>query len=615
MKKFLIFLMMFLVLYGYGISPAEIKGSGDYYYGEVLGSEGIKELGDAKDRALLRLSQNISVMVSGDFESSKVEVNGEYSESVEKIMQTYSGITLKNLRPLQSWEDGGWQVLYYLHQDSLASIYNERKRTIFSMYEKAVENEAKQNLSYALQWYYYSLILMKSIPMERIEYQDKDLRLEAAERIEQIIENVKFIYERDRMVQDNIRNVYLRVEYESKPVKLLEFNYLVKGSPVEEKVRDGRVCCRLTGASITYDELEVEIQYRYAKNRRQMTEVEQLWEAIVKPDFTNNRKISLEKSKNTEKQLEKYAIEQKPQYEKAELKLSCVDEDNCPVTKEIASSVFDLIESFQNSDFAIKYANDEFLQHKLTEICKYNQIEVIDNEYNYAINKTYEGWEARSIPVYCNYPSLNQRGMEYLVLDFDGQGILQDVNFSVFSGLYENHVGKFKDDQHNIDEAYSYRQVLVKFLEKYRTAYLNRDIATLNQIFAEEAIIIVGRVLKEGESEHNYEYGKMKLQPDIEYLEMTREEFLVRQEQIFEQQQEICLGFSSCQFNQKNDDEEVYGISMRQQYSSTGYSDEGYLFLLVDFKGNKPMIYVRSWQPSEWSENQLIKLSNFRVTN
>ncbi|MDP8211051.1 MAG: hypothetical protein P9M05_09555, partial [Candidatus Stygibacter australis] len=67
MKKYLIVLVLIIVVYGYGygISPAEIKGSGDYYYGEVLGSEGIKELGDAKDKALLRLSQNISVMVSG----------------------------------------------------------------------------------------------------------------------------------------------------------------------------------------------------------------------------------------------------------------------------------------------------------------------------------------------------------------------------------------------------------------------------------------------------------------------------------------------------------------------------------------------------------------------
>jgi len=192
---------------------------------------------------------------------------------------------------------------------------------------------------------------------------------------------------------------------------------------------------------------------------------------------------------------------------------------------------------------------------------------------------------------------------------------LQDVNFSVFSGLYENHVGKFKNCESEEAESFLYRQVLVKFLEKYRSAYLNRDLKTLNSIFADEAVIIVGRVLTPGVTDRSYEYGKSELQPDIDYLEMSKEEFLVRQEMIFNNQEDICLGFNSCEFNQKNDDKEVYGIAMRQQYSSTGYADEGYLFLLVDFKENDPMIYVRSWQPSEWTEDQLIKLSNYRVTN
>lgn len=613
MRKYFIILMMFFVLYCYGMSPAEIKSSGEYYYGEVLSSEGIEELCEAKDKALLRLSQNISVMVSGDFESSKVEVNGEYSESVEKIMRTYSGITLRNLKPLQSRSADGWNVLYYLHQDSLASIYNARKRTIISIYEKAIENEEKLNLSSALQWYYYSMILMNSIPLERIEYQGSDLRLEAAERIRQIIADVQFIYEREKMVQDNIRDVYLRLEYQGKPVKLLQFSYIVKGVPAEETARDGRVCCRLTGASITYEKLEVEIQYRFARNRKQMTEVAQLWDAIVKPDFVNERRISLQASRKSETQMKKYAIDQQPQYNKADVKLHYSNDNECEVSKTIAGGVYEFIASLKAGDLAEVYSSDGFLRDKLTDMRNYNQMEVIDNEYDYALNKTYEGWEVRTIPVYCNYPSLNRRGMEYLVLDFNDQGVLQDVNFSVFSGLYENHVAKFRNDAD--DEAFRHRQVLVKFLEKYRSAYMNRDMATLNQIFADEAVIIVGRMLKEGDTERNYEYGKTELQPDIDYLQMTKQEFMVRQEQIFAQQQDICLGFSSCEFNQKNTEKDVYGISMRQQYSSTGYSDEGYLFLLIDFKESEPMIYVRSWQPSEWSEDQLIKLSNFRVTN
>jgi hypothetical protein len=37
---------------------------------------------------------------------------------------------------------------------------------------------------------------------------------------------------------------------------------------------------------------------------------------------------------------------------------------------------------------------------------------------------------------------------------------------------------------------------------------------------------------------------------------------------------------------------------MRQSYASTTYADEGYLFLLIDFRETDPLIYVRAWQPN-----------------
>ena len=59
--------------------------------------------------------------------------------------------------------------------------------------------------------------------------------------------------------------------------------------------------------------------------------------------------------------------------------------------------------------------------------------------------------------------------------------------------------------------------------------------------------------------------------------------------------------------------QDVYGVEMRQSYASTTYSDEGYLFLLVDFSERDPLIYVRAWQPNEWNESALVKTANFRI--
>ena len=63
----------------------------------------------------------------------------------------------------------------------------------------------------------------------------------------------------------------------------------------------------------------------------------------------------------------------------------------------------------------------------------------------------------------------------------------------------------------------------------------------------------------------------------------------------------------------KNNAQNVYGVEMRQSYASTSYSDEGYLFLLIDFNERDPLIYVRAWQPNEWDESSLVKTANFRI--
>ena len=43
----------------------------------------------------------------------------------------------------------------------------------------------------------------------------------------------------------------------------------------------------------------------------------------------------------------------------------------------------------------------------------------------------------------------------------------------------------------------------------------------------------------------------------------------------------------------------IYGVSLRQRYKSDRYADDGWLFLLWDFRNaSMPLIHVRTWQPS-----------------
>ena len=144
---------------------------------------------------------------------------------------------------------------------------------------------------------------------------------------------------------------------------------------------------------------------------------------------------------------------------------------------------------------------------------------------------------------------------------------------------------------------------------------MTRDIETINKIFAEEALIIIGRILQKSKKYSDlYEYEQIGSdQPDVEYLRFAKDEYIKRQKKIFNSQPDIFLGFSNFQIRKKNNIEGVYGVSMRQHYNSTSYSDDGYLFLLIDFNEEFPKIYVRTWQPQEWSEEKLIKLSNYVI--
>ena len=59
-----------------------------------------------------------------------------------------------------------------------------------------------------------------------------------------------------------------------------------------------------------------------------------------------------------------------------------------------------------------------------------------------------------------------------------------------------------------------------------------------------------------------------------------------------------------------------YGVMLRQGYESSNYSDEGYLFMLWDFRDEaNPQIHVRTWQPYWLDEAHSERLDERKVFN
>ncbi len=206
-------------------------------------------------------------------------------------------------------------------------------------------------------------------------------------------------------------------------------------------------------------------------------------------------------------------------------------------------------------------------------------------------------------------PSIGKQTTEFLVLDFSGTGELIDLNLGITERLYHRFV---KEAQYGQD--WDNRQDIIKFIEKYRTAYLTRDLETVDMMFAEGALILIGRKIQRRTlSDDRIQYQTFSNEPDYNYLLLTKERYLRRQQRVFESQADICLNFGSFDIVKKNNAPGVYGMEMRQSYNSTTYADEGYLFLLIDFTEQNPLIYVPAWQPNEWDKKAMVRTANFKI--
>lgn len=157
------------------------------------------------------------------------------------------------------------------------------------------------------------------------------------------------------------------------------------------------------------------------------------------------------------------------------------------------------------------------------------------------------------------------------------------------------------------------RQMILNYVEHLRTSYTTKDIDFLEQLFSENALIIVGTVIKMAPKvENNY------LPPEqIIYNVKSKREYLDKLKLIFKTNQTIDLNFSEFQIMRHPTQAGIYGVVLKQGYQSDHYSDEGYLFLLWDFRDKTaPKIHVRTWQPSIKSDHTpLTKEEVFNIRN
>ena len=85
--------------------------------------------------------------------------------------------------------------------------------------------------------------------------------------------------------------------------------------------------------------------------------------------------------------------------------------------------------------------------------------------------------------------------------------------------------------------------------------------------------------------------------------------------QFFDKNGFIDVKFDGIKITQHPRYPEIYGVNLKQSWKSPGYWDEGYLFVMIDFKDeSKPVIQISAWQSLLGTpENEIIEMGDLVI--
>lgn len=222
---------------------------------------------------------------------------------------------------------------------------------------------------------------------------------------------------------------------------------------------------------------------------------------------------------------------------------------------------------------------------------------------------TGSGYQVRNIPLELIEADEDDKYHE-AVINFDRQGNMMSFHLSISNNLYMDILKNNKE----ISDLRR-RQLILDWVEQFRTAYNQKDINFLEVIFSDDALIITGRVV---EPDLKNKDG-VPLPPKVEMYKKTKREYLDKLKITFKNTKYIRVTFDEIEVKMHPVSKDVYGVTLHQAYTSDKYHDDGYLFLLWDFKDEqRPKIHVRAWQPDTFQGNKItddqkISLKDFDI--
>ncbi|MDR1004322.1 MAG: LPP20 family lipoprotein [Prevotellaceae bacterium] len=588
----------------YAQTVEEIQGSKDY----IWGTGSAATLREADNDALAALTSQISTSVSSKFEqlteggSDGDKVSAE--ETFKSVINTYSRATLNNTRRIVIQNEPEAVVMRYIKVDEVQRIFDGRKNKILDFVTEAQQAEKKAQVADALRYYYWGLVLLQSYPDGNfLTTKDADgteqlLAVWIPKQMNDIFANLK-VGMASTHLDGDLKTVNLKILYKGEPARNYDYTYF-----------DGRDWSNIYSAKDGTGIIELP-RIASAKNMQLRTEYmfegeanidNELFEVMgtVNPVTMRNCNLKLEGDEPVpgDPLQEEALVAETDTLATSNSGMHFLAREQATPYQATMTQVEQAIRSrnFTNIDSLCTENGKEMFDR----LIRYGQARII-NEPNYQYMSYNGEVTCRSLPMSFKFNTNQRTFVEDVVFTLNKEGKIDALSFGLNKPAVDDIINHTSWND-------TVRNVLINFLENYKTAYALKRYDYINSIFSDDALIITGSVLKHTVTDE----GRPINRQTVKYTRQTKAEYMKKLQHIFRSSEFINLRFADNQIRKSGVGGEVYGIQIQQDYFSSSYGDTGYLFLMVDLNNPKePVIHVRTWQPEKDPDFGLIDLSHF----
>ena len=569
-----------------------VKNNREYLCGEGWGSS----IDEADKQALNALISKIAVNVSSSSSSSDKSTvkNGELDEvsQFSSSVNTYAQATLTNTERVIIKNEPDAHVGRWIKRSEIEKIFASRIAKAKDLVELALQAEAKGKADDALRNFYWSLTLLKSLQRPNdVTYTDMDgqshlLVTWIPEKMNEVFDNLEA-----KIIKRTGDDVELFVTYKGKPVNSVDYTYFDgQGWSNIYSAKDGRGVLELaSGNQSSTFQMKYEFEYRgQAQIDREIESVLTVVKSTpMRGAYTNLKASSVSKA---------------PAREVARATFSSTDASvmAAPATVKDGSAYMSVINKVTK---AIQTKNHSAVRNLFTDegwdvylrLIQYGNARLVGTP-TCQFYQNGDGVIGRGVQMAFSFKTgVRKSFVEDVVFSFDSDKKITNIAFGLGNTAADDILNKGVWSENA-------RMALMNFLENYKTAYGLKRLDYIRSVFDDDAVIIVGNVLRSATMDKDRESGVATISNNaiIKKNRYTKDQYLDNLKRCFASNEFINIRFANNDVYKMARGGEVYAIQIAQDYYSSTYGDKGYLFLLVDINNpDKPIIKVRTWQPEK----------------